>query len=94
MASENMKAALVHILEADRLVKAEWDSDGKDHRAAGCYKVLNAISQVITEDDNKAMEKQYVFSRLMQAISLLSDSYGITFADALQIGGAPYFINK
>lgn len=88
MASEKMKIALEKIHEANRLFKEEWDSNKEDYRAAGCYKALNAVSNVISEDDDKEKDEDYTFSRLIEAVSWLADHYHVTFGEALRIGGA------
>ena len=89
MEFEKIMEILRHISEARRLTREEWDRDRDDHRAAGCYKALDAIINAIQEEDDK---KKYTFARLIEAMSRLADYYGITFEEALQIGEVQYFM--
>lgn len=74
---EKMKQASDLILQANALIKAEWDIDQTDDQAFGCYKALNAVYDALTEtdDDRKdptAYHSYYIISRLVEAVWSLS----------------------
>lgn len=85
--TEKIKLALEKINEAGHLFKEEWDEDVSNHRAAGCYKAINAIRQTMSEKDDEEKDENYTFTRLVEAMSWFADYYGITLEEALQIGG-------
>lgn len=96
MAIKNKEDIIKRLNEANCLIKDEWDKDSDNTRAAGCYKALNAICAALNNDakdgdDNGDDNEYYIFSRLIEAISWLSDYYGITLEDALRLGGVQYF---
>lgn len=88
ISSENFKKALELIQEANLLLKKEWDGDKYNHLASGCYKALNAVTHVLYEKVNACeQDEDYVFSRLMEAISRLANFYGVSIGEALLYSG-------
>lgn len=86
--TENMKLALEKMNEAGLLFKEEWDRDGVNNpRSAGCYKAINAMRQVLSDEGGDERRDYYVFTRLIETISWFADYYGIRLPEALRIGG-------
>lgn len=96
MAHKNLQPALEKLQEANRLIKVMWDESPESHMAAGCYKALNAITHVVHEEIAGCSKKDdyYTFTRLMEAYSWMADHYGMSFEEALRIGGVQYHLNK
>jgi hypothetical protein len=89
MASARMQQALQKLVEANKLIKEEWDSDpSNNHLAAGCYKGINALSQAMADDDDGEKDSEYTFTRLVESISWLADYYHMKGSDALREGCA------
>lgn len=89
MASVRMQKALQKLVEANKLIKEEWDSNpSNNHLAAGCYKGINALLQAMADDDNDEKDSEYVFTRLIESISWLADYYGMKGSEALFEGCA------
>lgn len=89
MASERMKQAAQKLIEANHLMKEEWDNDPKNnHLAAGCYKATNALVRIIDNEEGDRADYRYTFSRLIEAFVQFSKHCGIKASEALSIGGA------
>ncbi|KKP68810.1 MAG: hypothetical protein UR66_C0003G0075 [Candidatus Moranbacteria bacterium GW2011_GWE1_35_17] len=82
--ASDLKEAFKLIQNANVLLKKVWDSDTDNHLASGCYKALNAVISALSSKVNvHEQDEEYVFTRLMEAISRFADFYGVSMKEAL-----------
>ncbi len=89
MSPEEIKESRQKIADVCRTLKREWDHNPNNNQAVGCYKILNAVSNVLEEMAGGEEDEEYTFTRLIEGILSLANHHNVTLEDAvLRIGQA------
>lgn len=85
--SENMSKALALICQAKALIEKdqEHSDDARKYLARACCEALDAVCYAISEEINKAEEKdgKYAFEHLFKAILGFGEYYGADMTDSM-----------
>ncbi len=80
------KEARALVARANAIIKSEWDRDTTDEAAFGCYKAINAVSQILGEEGEKwRIDPQYVISRICESMSPLASHYKRPLAEVARM---------
>lgn len=89
MSPEEINVARQKLGEVRRMMSWEQSRARGDHRVVGCYKILNAVGNVLDEMQGGEEDEEYTFTRLVEGMLNLSYHYNVTLEDAvLRIGQA------
>jgi hypothetical protein len=88
MDPKRAKEAFDLMVQANQIIKTEWDRNTRDYGAFACYKANNAVIHMLgeaAEPLSGQRENYYPISRLVEALCLTSDHYQVPVGRAASL---------